>query len=521
MMRYKMGLFSLVGAGLGSMIGSGWLFSAYYISKGMRGSGAYAVWLVGGAIILLLALSIAEIITLHPKRGAFTRLLTLAYNHDLGYITAVANWFGMVVVIPTEAEGTVQYLSTIKPNWADSLFVHGQLTYLGLLIVALLVIFYAVLNFWGARVLAKSNNILSIFKVIIPIAISVIIIATSFHHSNFTVRPTHTLLPFHLEHTFSMVMSGGIILAFNGFQCIASFCAEAKDPTRNVPRALVISILGALAIYLLLQTAFIGGLPPQMLKAGWSALNFNSPIAQLTTLIGLHMVALILYIDACVSPSGTAIIYVGTTGRMLTAMAQEKQAPSFFNVLHPKYHFSRRSLVFNIVLALSLLLLFRSWQTLMILVSEFHIISYMACPLALMRLRIKEHYAERRYRLPCAMLISPVLFVVFTILYCSTTEVHLVLTSSVSTVFYLIYISVHNRWRWPCVWYSFKRSYLFAIYLIWLTLLGLLNIHSKQDTLNTLHGIFYALVVASSLCFYYHMVYKYRQPKDRPAEFNH
>ncbi|MCP4475810.1 MAG: APC family permease [Gammaproteobacteria bacterium] len=484
---------------------------SYYVATGMHGGGAYAVWIVGALIILLLVLTLAEVITIHPKRGVFTRLLTLAYNHDVGYVTALANWFGMVVVIPTEAEATVQYLSTVKPLWQSHLFVNHQLTTLGLTAVIGLLIIYTLLNFWGVRLFAKSNNIISIFKIIIPVGVAIIILSTAFHRSNFTPAPHSTLLPFGLESTFTVVMSGGIVYAFNGFQCIASFAAEAKDPTRNIPLALVISVIAALIIYLILQTAFIGGIPTKMLQGGWGALNFSSPIAQLTTLLGLNLVSIVLYVDACISPSGTGIVYTGTTARMLTGMAQEYQAPSFFNVLHPKYHFSRRSLIFNILLAIVVMLLFRSWQSLMVVVSQFHVISYMACPLTLMRLRVIEPHRPRRYRLPLAQIISPILFIIFTLLYCSTTESHLILTSGVMVIFYLGYIIVHNRWQYDNIVFSLKRSYMFPTYFIWLTLLGLLNVSSKSEAVDiTLHTLFYLLLLISSLYFYRLMVYRYR-----------
>ncbi len=84
-----------------------------------------------------------------------------------------------------------------------------------------------------------------------------------------------------------------------------------------------------LGIYLLLQLAFIAGLPPQYLANGWHGVDFQSPVVQLASLLGLNFITLILYIDACISPSGTGIIYTGATARMLTAMSQDKQMPSF------------------------------------------------------------------------------------------------------------------------------------------------------------------------------------------------
>ncbi|MCP4474304.1 MAG: APC family permease [Gammaproteobacteria bacterium] len=515
MKHHKLGLFSLIAVGIGPIIGSGWLFSSYYIAKGMQGAGAYAVWIVAAVALLILALMISEVVTRHPKRGAFTRIMTLAYNHDIGYITALANWFGMLVVIPVEASGTIQYISTVKPAWKATLFVNGQLTHTGTAMVALLIFSFMLLNFWGAKLLAKSNNLITTIKVCTPVIVSLIIIATAFHSSNFSQAHAHGgILPFHLENTFTMIMTGGVILAFNGFQCIASFAAEAKNPRRNIPRSLVVSLLIALAIYLVLQTAFIGALPTGMVNKGWGALNFSSPLAQLTTLIGLNVITLILYIDACLSPSGTGLVYSGTTGRMLTAMAQEKQAPAFFNFLHPKYHFSRRSLIFNTVVAIGMVTLFRNWRSLMIVVSQFHILSFMACPLAVMRIRLREGLGgEKNYVMPWAKLLCPFLFVVFTALYCSSNVQHLLFTSLVTLLFYSIYLVVNNERNLSKIRVALKRSYPFATYLLWLTVVDTLrNVHpSTANAAMGVHITFYSVLVASGLAFYYYMVYGYQR----------
>ncbi len=507
----KFGLLSLIAIGTGSIIGSGWLFSAYYAAK-YAGSGAYLAWILGAFLTLILTLILSEVVTLHPKRGLFTRLLTLSHNHDVGYITAIANWLGIVAVIPTEADATVQYLSAIKPEWTPYLFINDNLTTLGLGCAVILLIIYALINFWGVRLFAKSNNTITIFKVLIPVVTSIVIIIAAFHPGNFTAQQ-HEILPFGASSVFGAVMACGIVYAFNGFQSITSFCAEAKNPERNVPLSMIISIVLCLGIYLLLQTAFIGGLPPSMLKAGWHNLDFSSPIVQLTSLLGLNAMSVLLYVDACVSPSGTGIIYVGTTTRMLTAMAQEEQAPSFFNVLHPKYHFSRRSLIFNILLSCLLLFMFKSWASLVAIVSLFHILSYMACPLAMMRLRITEASRKRRYKLPFAAIICPLTFVLITFLYCFTAEKNLLTVTTAVVVFYGGYIIVHNRFKLSGILFSLKRSFIMVAYLIWLAFLGFLG-NPIDGSINVItHEEFYALIIISSLIFYYIMVYRYPQDK--------
>lgn len=507
--QHGLGLWSLICLGVGSMIGSGWLFSAYKTAKYAAG-GAFIVWIIAGVMIMLLCLIIAEISTLYAKRGLFGRVLAISHNKDMGYITAIANWFGIVATIPTEAMATIQYLSKAKPNWNHYFFLNDDLTGLGLLIVTLLVGFYALINFWGARYLAKFNNVITVFKIGVPILTAVTLLGILFQPDNFTIDGG-TLLPYGTESLAIAMMSGGIIYAFNGFQVVANFCSEARNPGKNIPLALLLSVFLCLVIYLLLQIAFIGAVPQNMLQNGWNALSFQSPIVELSSILGLHLISFLLYADACVSPSGTGIVYTGASGRMLTAMAQEKQAPAFFDHLHPIFNFSRRSLFFNLFLSLALLWFFRSWESLMVIVSLFHVISYLACPLAMMRLRLTEPDRERPFKTPFAHILCPLLFVFITTLFCLAPQENLMLVTSVLVTTYVIYLFVSNQANPATMKKAFLQSYNLVLYFIALTALGFLGNPEGGSFELISKTVFYISMVTLSLIFYYWIVYSGRQ----------
>lgn len=499
-----LGLWSLVCLGVGSIIGSGWLFAAYKTAKYAAG-GALFVWLIGAFVVTLLALIISELATLYPKTGLFGRVLAISHNKDMGYITAMVNWFGILAVIPTEAMATIQYLAKAKPDWNNYFFLKENLTGLGLLIVSCLVMLYSLMNYWGVSRLAKSNNIITFFKVMVPALTAIVILFTVFHPGNFTIDGGK-LLPHGLGSVFTAIMSGGIVYAFNGFQTIASFCSEARNPGKDIPRALLISIAIGLSVYLLLQTAFIGGVPQELLSNGWQGLLLQSPIVELTGLLGLHVIGFLLYADACLSPSGTGIVYTGATCRMLTAMAQEKQAPAFFDHFHTIFQFSRRALIFNLGLALTLLWFFKSWESLMVICSLFNVISYLACPIALMRLRITNAHAERPFRLPLAHIICPLFFLFATILICLVPEGSLMLVTSLLIAAYIMYIFISNQANVKKMKKAVLQSYSLMLYFVVLT--GISFLGNPQGGLDCFSGqTFYILACVTGLVFYYWLVY--------------
>ena len=128
----------------------------------------------------------AEIAALYPRRGLSAIIPTMSHNKYFGFPFAIANWLGVVAVIPLEATATVQYLITLAPQWSDYLFYEGALTPVGTLLSVLLVVLFSLVNFWGARSFIKTNNVFAIFKVIVPIVVALAIMFVSFHPCNLT-----------------------------------------------------------------------------------------------------------------------------------------------------------------------------------------------------------------------------------------------------------------------------------------------------------------------------------------------
>ena len=82
-MPAKPGLFTAVGIGVGCMIGSGWLFAAYFVAQYI-GPASYVSWLIGAGLALILAMLLAEMASMFKEKALFARLLTISHdNTDL------------------------------------------------------------------------------------------------------------------------------------------------------------------------------------------------------------------------------------------------------------------------------------------------------------------------------------------------------------------------------------------------------------------------------------------------------
>ena len=403
--RRDVGTFALMLTGLGSIIGSGWLFGAWR-AAGLAGPGAVWAWVLGAAIVTTIALTYAELGTMFPESGGMVRYSLYSHGSLTGFIGAWANWIAIVSVIPVEAEASVQYMASWPWAWAQALYVHaeggkGELQPMGLAIAAVLVVVYFLINFWSVRLFARSNTIITVFKLVVPAATGLALIASGFHAANFSVGVHGGAHSTDFAAVLTAVATAGIVFSYNGFQSPVNLAGEARTPSRSIPFAILGSIAIATVVYVLLQVAYIGAVPTEMLaQAGWHGIDFRSPFAQLALLVNLNWLAILLYADAFVSPSGTGITYTATTARMIYGMSRNGTLPVVFQRLHAEHRVPRAAMWLNLAVSFLFLFFFRGWGTLAAVISVATIISYLTGPVSAVTLRRTAAAMHRPLRLP-------------------------------------------------------------------------------------------------------------------------
>ncbi|HEY1772124.1 MAG TPA: APC family permease [Gammaproteobacteria bacterium] len=418
-LRRDVGVIALTMTGIGSIIGSGWLFGA---SKAARLAGPDAVWawVIGAAIILVIALAYAELGAMFPESGGMVRFGLYTHGSLVGAIAAWAAWISVVSVIPVEAFASVQYMASWPWAWANpwahELFHDGTVSNTGLAIGAVLVIIYFLLNFWSVKLFARSNTVITAFKLVIPALTAVLLIASGFHSSNFSVGihgGAHTI---DIAAVLTAVATAGIVFSFNGFQSPVNLAGESKNPGRDVPIAVIGSIVICAVIYVLLQVGFLGAVPSEMLaKAGWSGIQFSSPYAQLALAANINFLAILLYMDAFVSPSGTGSTYMASSSRMLWGMERNGTLWKIFGRVHPVYGIPRPAMWLNLAVAFLFFFWFQGWDKGAGITSVACIISYLIGPVSVAVLRNIAPERQRPLKLPALKWVAGAAFTLATL----------------------------------------------------------------------------------------------------------
>ncbi|HET9499557.1 MAG TPA: APC family permease [Marmoricola sp.] len=400
-LKRHIGVVGLLFASVGSIIGSGWLFGALNAAH-EAGPAAIISWALGGVMILLIALVYAELGVMLPLSGGVVRYPHMSFGSFASYTTGWITWVAVATTAPIEVEAALQY-GTKYADFTTPHVVGGEtvhtLTALGYTTAVLLMAVFVVVNYYGIRWFARINNVLVWWKLVIITLVIIAFFFAAFHGENFT---SQGFRPEGWHGVFTAIATSGIVFSYLGFRQGIELAGETDNPRRNVPLAVIGSVLITGVLYILLQVAFIGALAPRLLDGGWADLSFKNdfgPLAALASLLGMSWLAILLYIDAIVSPGDTGLIYTTITSRISYAMARNGNAPE------PLARTTSRgvpmvSLVVTFLVGLVVFLPFPSWQQLVGFITSATVMSFASGPLVLVALRRQAPDQERPFRLP-------------------------------------------------------------------------------------------------------------------------
>jgi amino acid transporter len=416
-LKRDIGFVGLIWASEGSIIGSGWLFGAQGALM-TAGPAAIISWVIGGAAILILALVHAELGGMYPVSGGTARFPHYAFGGAAGASFGWFSWLQAATVAPIEVLAMITYGQHY--SWASGWLKtkNGQhiLTASGIVVAILLMAAITAINFLSIRLLARTNSAATWWKVGIPLLTIFVLAIAQFHGSNFTAADGFN--PYGAKGILSAVSTSGIIFALLGFEQADQLAGESSNPRRDIPRAVIGSIVIGAVIYILLQIVFIAALPADQIKGTWATAAFGAltgPFAQLASLLSLGWLAWILYLDAIISPGGTGLIYITGSSRVSYGLSRNGYVPSVFE------RTNRRGvpwvgLIAAFVIGCICFLPFPSWRSLVGLITSASVLMYAGAPLSLGVFRSRLPAADRPYRLPGASWLSPLAFVVANLL---------------------------------------------------------------------------------------------------------
>ena len=316
---------------IGSVIGSGVFLTPGLILRQLDGSVGYSflVWIIGGFLSLLGALTYAELAAANPEAGGlyvfirdgFGRMSAFLYGWSLFLVIAS----GSVAAL---ARAFTRYLAEIIPlTSAESTFVS----------VAMIGVVTAV-NVWGTRKSSDLQNWTTLIKGGLIIILSVILLAFGHRAAEIPAALGSTQTGFTLLSSFGLAMIA-VLWAYEGWQFGTYSAGEVIEPQRAFPRAFLLGSLTLTGLYLIAIVAYLNALGPAAATAS-EAIAATAASAVLGPWAGRAIAATIL-----VSTFSAANSVVLTAPRVFYAMAHDNLFFKKLAEVHPRFRTPANAIV--------------------------------------------------------------------------------------------------------------------------------------------------------------------------------
>lgn len=308
---------------IGSVIGSGIFLTPGLIFRQLNGSVGLSllVWLAGGVLSLLGALTYAELAACNPEAGG----LYCFIRDGFGRITAFLYGWCLFLVIASGSVGALarafsRYLAEIIP-----------LSALASTIAAVAMIgVVTVVNVWGTRKSADLQNWTTLVKVGLIVLLSAVLFALGRHASDLPSAMGATQHGSNLLSNFGLAMIA-VLWAYEGWQFGTYSAGEVVDPQRNFPRAFLAGSLLLAGLYMIAVLAYLVALGPAAATAS-DAIAATAVRVVLGPWVG-KFVALTILISTF-SATNSVIL---TAPRVFYAMANDNLFFKKLAEVHPRF----------------------------------------------------------------------------------------------------------------------------------------------------------------------------------------
>jgi amino acid transporter len=401
-LKKELGLLGLTAVGVGGMIGSG-IFSLPAVMASVAGPSFLYGLLLTGILVVFLALPYTELGSAFPITGGPYALPRLALGDFGGFTMGWAYFLYAFIGTAAIIDIFVTYLNYYIPGLAVGL----TLTPAGIAVAIFFLWVWTAMNILGVK-WGGLYAILTTFGKLIPLLLFAGIGLLYLNFANFSNQ-----LPFGLA-GIGLAMSLGFF-SFTGFESVVVPSAEVKNPGRNIPLSMLLTVGIVTAVYMFVSFAFTGminwaGLG---LKVGdWVSVgNLSSPFANAAGALGLPILAAIAIIGAVISTAGCGGDWVLIQGRVPFAMAADKLFFKSMGKVNEKYGTPAKALIFASVLTMITQILIPNFPSVALIASITTLVPYAAAALALPVLRKNRPEVSRPVKIPFALAVAVVGFV--------------------------------------------------------------------------------------------------------------
>ena len=344
--RRDLSLMDATMIGVGAMTGASIFILAGTI-VGITGSSAILVILMNCLVTFLTAMCYSELAAAFPEAGGGYLWVKESMPEPFGFISGWISWFGHIIACAfytvVFASAIVWFMEAynIAPDLVSSEFFFK-------LMALLVLIIFTIINYLGTSIIGKAETGITVFQLIV---IAIFVIAGIY--AMVTNPAAGRFSPFSKGLNPFLTAMAFLFIAFEGYEIIAQSAEEIKEPEKNLPRAIFLSIIIVTIIYMLFLGVAIGAMGVGWLSSGGTTGDQHYVIIEAAGhLIGNYGEGMLL-IGLLVGTTATLNATVYSSSRVSFAMGRDGTFPAFFGKLHPKRKTPAHSiLVSSIIIAI-------------------------------------------------------------------------------------------------------------------------------------------------------------------------
>ena len=339
----QLGLLGLAATGICSMIGASIYVVPFMIQRNVPGIGPYVLpaFLFAAIPAIFAALAYSILASAMPRAGGSYLYASRAIHPYWGFVASFSQWFGLsivigvisYVVVPFFRDVAVALEWTVLADWLSQSLVRVVLS-LGLLWL------FAGINMLGVK--SYERTLIPLMVLMFALGAVVIFAGLSFTTEDFSnalmEKEGRQLELFSAEFNWTTFLSAAAILfsSFIGFDSIAQAGGEAKNPTKNLPKAIGLAILTVGLFYFTFTFAVYHAVP-------WQFVALESQVKDITA-AGLlsyllpTSLGVVILLGAAIALLNDLPAMILSVSRLVFSWSEDGIFPKRLATIHPKHH---------------------------------------------------------------------------------------------------------------------------------------------------------------------------------------
>lgn len=309
-LRRDLKLLDAVGVGFGAIVGAG-IFVVTGVAAGIAGPALLVGLFLAGIAATANALSSAQLAAEYPQSGGTYEYGYRVLNPWLGFAAGWLFLAGKIAGAGTVALGLAGYLDGLVPGLPPRAIAVGA------------VVLFTALNYFGIR-RSSRVNLLIVAVSLTTLLVFVVVGAASFRPAN--------LQPFAPAGIRGILESAALLFfAYTGYARIATLGEEVHEPRRTIPRAVGITIGGAILLYFAVAIVAVGAAGAEGMAAT------AAPLQVAAAASGMPWLAVVVSVGGLTAMLGVILSQLLGLSRMAFAMARRGDLPRVLHHVHPGY----------------------------------------------------------------------------------------------------------------------------------------------------------------------------------------